>query len=85
MKNSTILFFVSLVTIVGCSKTDTNSFYSNCVEIGMVEQMQGWDESDRPSVKVGVEQGCKMAVDECNKNPESNICASLKQKFALDQ
>lgn len=74
MKKNIIVILVVLAVNAGCSKTNADSFYDNCVEISMVEQMQGWDESDRPSVKVGVEQGCKMAVDECKNHPESEMC-----------
>lgn len=53
----------------------------NCVETGMVEQMKGWDESDRASVNVGVEQDCKAFTQECKENADSEVCIALREKF----
>ncbi len=80
MKQSLILASIlSILTLTGC--TEANSFYGNCVVMGTEEQMEGWDESDRPSVRAGVEMGCKLFVEECQKNPEGETCIAVKKKY----
>ncbi len=84
MKNQLKISFFGLLVLssLGCSESDP--LYSNCVTIGMKEQMVGWEESDRPSVKVGVENGCRMIVKECENNPESEMCKAVREKFNVD-
>lgn len=65
----------------GCSLSESDTLYANCVSIGMEEQMVGWEESDRPSVKAGVEQGCDMLIKECEGSPDGELCDALNQKF----
>ena len=43
--------------------------------------MVGWEESDRPSVKVGVQQGCKLLLKECDESPQGEMCNALRTKF----
>ncbi len=78
---TTSIFVASISILVGCSKSDADPLYSNCVSIGMEEQMKGWDESDRPSIKVGVEQGCKIVVRECKDNSKGELCTAFRNKF----
>lgn len=47
----------------------------------MIEQMEGMSESDRPSVKRGVRQGCKIVTKECTDNPDRELCKAFKLKF----
>jgi hypothetical protein len=79
MKKLTLIFIV--VSMYACSSSTSNLLFDGCIEAGMKEQMEGMDESDRASVRAGVEKGCEMIVQECNKNPEGEMCAAFQNKF----
>lgn len=81
MKTKAYLFLPILFGVTACSAADDQVLYANCVELGTQEQMEGWDESDRPSVKAGVEQGCKMIMQECEKDPDGAMCKAFKDKY----
>lgn len=74
---ATTLFLVS-----ACSDS-TSPLLSGCLDIGMKEQMQGMEESDRYSVGKGVEQGCNMVVQECEREPSGEMCIAFKKKFEI--
>jgi hypothetical protein len=77
----TIMAPVSFFMAVDCSLAETDRLYANCISIGMEEQMVGWDESDRPSVKKGVEMGCGLLIKECKDNPDGEMCKAFRNKF----
>tara|TARA_Y100000034_G_C6838541_1_gene379149 strand:+ start:472 stop:735 length:264 start_codon:yes stop_codon:yes gene_type:complete len=83
MKNmlTTFTLVAALVMATGCSESESDPLYANCVSIEMKEQMVGWEESDRPSVKVGVQQGCKLLIKECDESPQGEMCNALRTKF----
>ncbi len=63
------------------SYSSAGSFYENCIELSMKEQMRGMKEADRPSVKAGVERDCKLLVKECEERPDGQMCKIFKKKF----
>lgn len=67
--------------LFACSESKIEVLYDGCLEIGMIEQMEGMSESDRPSVKRGVRQGCKIVTKECTDNPDRELCKAFKLKF----
>lgn len=67
--------------LCACSDSKNDALYKGCMELGMIEQMKGMNESDRPSVKHGVEQGCKIVTKECTDNPDGEFCKAFKLKF----
>ena len=81
MKTKIWVILLLLMGVSACSASDEEVLYNNCVDIGTEEQMEGWDESDRPSVRAGVEQGCKMIIKECEKDPRGAMCTALKDKY----
>ena len=73
---------ISMITFLyACSESKNEALYNGCIEIGMVEQMEGMSESDRPSVKQGVQQGRKIVTKECTDNPDGEMCKAFKLKF----
>jgi len=81
MKHNYIIAAIIYVFLVGCSASESDPFYESCLSIGMQEQMQGMDESDRKSVRFGVEKACDMLSEECKENPEGVVCFASKEKF----
>ncbi len=79
MKKLLLIFIV--MSMCACSSSNSNPLYEGCVEVGMKEQMEGMEESDRVSVRAGVEQGCEVIVQECKKNPAGEMCAAFQKKF----
>ncbi|PVZ69522.1 hypothetical protein [Pelagibaculum spongiae] len=75
-----LLISATVLTLSACSETK-ESWVEGCLNIGMEEQMKGMEESDRFSVKKGVEQGCQMFVQECKKSPDGEMCIAVKKKF----
>ena len=77
-----VIFVISMVTFLcACSGENNDALYNGCMEIGIIEQMEGMNESDRPSVKHGVEMGCKTVTKECTDNPDGDMCTAFKLKF----
>lgn len=71
-----------LILTLGCAPNEGgNALFDRCLTIGMEEQMEGMSESDRKSVRMGVEQGCKMIVEVCDQDPDGEMCANVKNKF----
>ncbi len=64
-----------------CSKSELDVLYSNCLDIGVKEQMVGMEESDRYSVKKGVEMGCEIVKKECTNTPDGEMCSAFRKKF----
>lgn len=77
-----VITVILMVTFLyACAESKNDDLYNGCIQIGMVEQMEGMNESDRPSVKHGVEQGCKIVTKECTDNPDGKLCKAFKLKL----
>lgn len=86
MKRIVVSSIIALFLLIqGCSSSDSDTLYKNCIKVGMVEQMEGMEESDRKSVEAGVELGCELIVEECEKQPEGEMCKAIQQKFNSTQ
>lgn len=75
-----LLISATLLIISACSETK-DPLLEGCLSIGMEEQMEGMEESDRYSVHKGVEQGCQMVVQECKNSPDGQMCIAFKKKY----
>ena len=75
-----LLISTAILLISACSDTK-EPLLAGCLSIGMEEQMQGMEESDRYSVQKGVEMGCGMVIKECDKSPDGEMCIAFKKKF----
>ncbi|WP_189398076.1 hypothetical protein [Arenicella chitinivorans] len=84
MKSRKNWLLMVLLCVGGCSVSGEQALYNNCVDLGTEEQMEGWDESDRPSVKAGVKQGCEMIMKECEKDPDGAMCVAFKEKYGAE-
>ena len=81
-KTAKQIIAISMITFLcACSESNNEALYNGCIEIGMKEQMEGMSESDRPSVRHGVQQGCKTVTRECTDNPDGEMCKAFKLKF----
>ena len=86
MKKMLALSLISIGLLAqGCSKSDEKNLFKNCVKVGLIEQMEAMEESDRASVEMGVHKGCELVTDECEKQPEGEWCSAFKQKFNTGQ
>jgi hypothetical protein len=78
-KTSLLVFLLAMFFIT--SYVNADALYENCVKVGVKEQMKGMEESDRYSVKIGVENGCKILVKECKSAPTGSMCKAVKKKY----
>ena len=76
----TLLISTVILLISACSETK-DPLLAGCLSIGMEEQMEGMEDSDRYSVQKGVEMGCDMVIKECDKSPNGEMCIAFKKKF----
>ena len=73
------LCIASSALMSGCQKEASaiDTAWNNCNAIGIEREMKDWDESDRPSVEMGVKQGCDMLKNMMCKDEASESCTQF--------
>lgn len=69
------------VFAISCSKSDSEVFMANCLDLGDKSSMKGMNEETKKTVQESIAKGCEMLWSECMDDEQGKVCQKYKGKY----